>query len=193
MVNSRVVRGINLRKTGITKLNCTGCILGKGHRAPIPKTSSSRMTRLLEVVHSDVNGPVEVPYLGVSRYFVTIIDDYSKWTTFYTMKQKSETFQCFKRYHKFAVKHTGTNLASINTTNCAGKSAEKLKTLRSDNGGEYLSNKFKYYLDDHVIQHQLTVSYTSPKEWCWRTHESSPVRLRQIHAPDSTTRQNVLG
>ena len=39
-------------------------------------------------------------------------------------------------------------------------SPEKLKTIRTDNGGEYTSRAFQQYLDDHGISHQLTVSYT---------------------------------
>ncbi len=40
----------------------------------------------MELVHSDVNGPIETPYLGGSRYFATFIDDFSRWISFYTMK-----------------------------------------------------------------------------------------------------------
>ncbi len=32
--------------------------------------------------------------------------------------------------------------------------------MRTDNGGEYLSNKFRAYLSEHGIHHQLTVAYT---------------------------------
>ena len=92
MVISRVVRGINLRNTAITKLNSTVCMLGKVFRTPIPNTSS-KTTRLLKLVHSHVNGPSEVPYLRISRYFVIFTDDYSRLTNFYTMKQKSEPFE----------------------------------------------------------------------------------------------------
>ncbi len=53
-------------------------------------TGTSRSTAVLDLVHSDVLGPANVPSLGGSRYFITFIDDYSKWTTVYTMRNKSE-------------------------------------------------------------------------------------------------------
>ena len=139
MVNSQAVIGISLRKAVKTKLKCTGCMLGKGHRAPIPRTTSSKTTRFLELVQSDVDGPIEVLSLGGPRYFATFINDYyvdqerrwsglfgntidfmdrlERWKTLYTMKQKSEALECFKKYRRFAEKHTWAKLASINTTN----------------------------------------------------------------------------
>eukprot|EP00171_Calliarthron_tuberculosum_P021440 IDg21440t1 len=60
------------------------------------------------------------------------------------MRNKSETFKYFKIFQKHAEAHTGRNL----------------KLLRTENGGEYLSNDFRAYLADHGIKHQLTVVYT---------------------------------
>ena len=95
MVKSKNVRGLNIDHTGNNELTCTGCILGKSHRTAIPKQSNNRASKLLELVHSDVNGPIEVASLGGSRYFVTFIDDFSRWTSSYPMKAKSQTFECF--------------------------------------------------------------------------------------------------
>ena len=41
-----------------------GCIMGKQHRSPYPKSSSANATEVLEIVHSDVCGPMNVPSLG---------------------------------------------------------------------------------------------------------------------------------
>lgn len=49
------------------------------------------------------------------------------------------------------------NLSLINRTNVPGK---KLKSLRTDNGGEHLSNKFNDYLTVNSIKHQFTIAYT---------------------------------
>ena len=160
MSSKNVVQGLNL-STEKPKLNtCKGCIMGKAHRSQIPKSSSNKSTRLLELVHSDVNGPIETPSLGGSIYFVTFIDDYSRWTVLYTMKRKSDTFECFKKYHAYAERHTGSKIASINVARRVEKTKEQLKALRTDNGGEYISLKFKEYLESHGIQHQLTVAHT---------------------------------
>jgi len=114
----------------------------------------------LELVHSDVCGPLETPSLGGSRYFVTFIDDFSKWTFVYTMKKKSDTFTCFKKFHKLAERHAGSKIRKINVINRSNLPPEQLKTLRTDNGGEYLSNEFKNYLEGNGIKHELTIAYT---------------------------------
>ena len=160
MAKSDAVKGLKIKDSNETPKTCTGCLTGKAHRLSIPKQSSSRTSQLLELVHSDVNGPIEVPSIGGSRYFVTFIDDFSRCTSLYTMKNKSDTLNCFKAFHAYAEKHTGARLKNFNVIHRSRKSAEELKALRSDNVGEYISNEFKSYLQQHGIQHQLTVAYT---------------------------------
>ena len=94
MANSTWVQVLQIRGSK-NRVTCPGCKLGKAHRSAIPKKSLNRSTRLLELVDSDVNGPIRVPSLGASRYFVAFIDDFSRWTSLYSMKVKSETFSCF--------------------------------------------------------------------------------------------------
>ena len=142
---------------------CDDCIIGKGHRHPFPKASSSRTSKLLELVHSDVNGPLEIPSLGGSRYFILFIDDYSKWTVVYTMKKKSESIKCFEKYHKLAETHTGKKIVTVNTVHRSNQPKEKIMALRTDNGGQYVSNAFKAYLQQHGIQHQTTITLLQTK------------------------------
>ena len=97
MAKSNAVKGLDINSSTTKNMTCTGCVLGKGHRQAIPQKANSRSTKLLELVHSDVNGTVEVPFFGGSRYFVTFIDNYSRWTALYTIKKKSEVFDCFKK------------------------------------------------------------------------------------------------
>ena len=163
MANHGVVDGVRISHANSP--TCTGCILGKGHRSPIPKSSPSRASRVLELVHSDVMGPLEVSSVSGSRYLITFIDDYSNWTAEYYMCKKSEALDCLMRYKSSAERHTNQILAKLhvheyrNGTNCEGDEI-KLKILRSGNGGEYLSNKFKQYLQGNGIKHELTVAYT---------------------------------
>ena len=163
MVDRGVVKGVKLTSTKLKP--CTGCILGKGHRAEIPKVSETSTTNLLELVHSDVVGPVEVSSTGGSRYFITFIDDYSKWIVAYAMRNKSDALECFKHYRKHAEVHTNRSLRMLQVHESAPETTEnnddiQLKILRSDNGGEYFSNSFKSYLKEHGIEHQHTVAYT---------------------------------
>lgn len=160
MSKNDIVTGIDLTNSGFTFNTCDGCIMGKGHRTPIPRRSKSSTTRLLELIHSDVNSPMEVASIGGSRYFVSFVDDYSKWTVVYSMKAKSQTFEIFKKFHTYAEKHTGAKVKSISMGQNSSDIAEKIKKLRTDNGGEYISTEFKQYLEKHGIQHQLTIQYT---------------------------------
>ncbi len=57
MSKSQAIRGLEINEAKQNENPCTGCVLGKAHRANIPKKSQSRATRLLELVHSDVNSP----------------------------------------------------------------------------------------------------------------------------------------
>ncbi|MCO5610442.1 hypothetical protein L7F22_064680 [Adiantum nelumboides] len=57
---------------------CEGCVLGKMHKFAFSQDGSVRATRKLQLVHSDVCGPVRTPSVGNSLYFVTFIDDFSR-------------------------------------------------------------------------------------------------------------------
>eukprot|EP00253_Pinus_taeda_P014808 PITA_14808 len=72
---------------------CEGCILGKQHKESFPAGKSIRAKAPLEIVHSDVCGPMQVPSLGGNRYVLTFIDDYTRKTWVYMLKQKSEVFE----------------------------------------------------------------------------------------------------
>ena len=85
--------------------------------------------------------------LGGAKYFVTFIDDYSRCCAVYFIKHKSEVFQKFKEFEAAAVNSTGNRIA----------------TLRSDNGGEYVSSEFEQYLLHRGIKHELSVPY-SPEQ-----------------------------
>ena len=111
MAKSNKMRGLDICGTDENDLNCSECVLGKGRRSSIPKNSRTRASKLLELVHSEVNGPLETPSLGGSRYLVTFIDDFSRWTTLYTMNSNSETSACFKLYYASAERHTGSKIS----------------------------------------------------------------------------------
>ena len=164
LANQGIVNGLELRSDSMID-KCSGCILGKSHRSIIPKTRTSRSTKHLELIHTDVLGPIEVASIGGSRYVITFIDDYSHWTAAYTMKSKSEALSRFKEFKAMAEKHTSTKVKMLKVFETKHTESEtsdplKLKALRSDNGGEYLSNEFKDFLLMHGIKHELTVAYT---------------------------------
>ena len=59
-------------------------------------TKGTRAKELLQVVHSDVCGPLNVQKRGEYEYFVSFIDDYSRYDYIYLMRRKSEAFEKFK-------------------------------------------------------------------------------------------------
>ena len=54
---------------------CEGCQLGKQHRLPFPSSATWRASEKLQLVHSDVCGPMKTVSLNGSKYFILFIDD----------------------------------------------------------------------------------------------------------------------
>lgn len=94
------------------EFSCESCIFGKHHTLPHIPTGSTKASHLLELIHSDICGPMSTPSLGGALYFLTFIDDWSKHTTTYYLKHESEALQCFINYFHFAECQTGYKLHS---------------------------------------------------------------------------------
>jgi hypothetical protein len=73
---------------------CKGCALGKNIRKPFP-SSNNRSKEILDLIHSNVCGPMLVKSLGGSLYYVIFIDDYSRKTWLYLLETKDEVFNKF--------------------------------------------------------------------------------------------------
>ena len=145
-VESESVQGIDIKK--MTELSfCEGCLAGKMCRKPFPAVGEIRSTRRLQLVHSDVCGPMHTPSIGGAKYFVTFIDDYTRCCAVYFMKHKSEVFDKFIEFE-----------ASVTNDVC-----KAIGTLRTGNGGEYLSTELQNYLKEKGIRHELTVPH-SPQQ-----------------------------
>ena len=104
------------------------------------KTKGYRAKDVLNLRHTDLCGPMSTSARGGYEYFITFIDDYSRYGYIYLMCHKSEVFDKFKEY-------------KVEVENHRGKS---IKSLRSDRGGEYLLSEFRQYLEDHGITSQLS-------------------------------------
>ncbi|UYV74507.1 hypothetical protein LAZ67_11003722 [Cordylochernes scorpioides] len=127
--------------------SCETCIRGKQTRLPFPEVSLTKSTEPLQLIHSDICGPMRTKSYGGALYFATFIDDFSRMIFTFVMKRKNEVFKGFKVFKRFAEKQTG----------------KKIKAIRSDNAAEYLSSDFKEYLLEEGIRHQLSVEY-SPQQ-----------------------------
>ena len=142
LAKGNMVKGMNNFQEDEIKSVCESCIMGKQHRTPYPKNDPHRAEKSFEIVHSDVCGPMEIPSLGKSLYFVTFIDDLSRYTQVYFIKQKNQVLEKFKEF-----------------VNYAENSGKKVNILRTDNGGEYCSKEFNSYLKEKGITHQTTVPH----------------------------------
>ncbi|KAM1753555.1 hypothetical protein ACFX12_006125 [Malus domestica] len=120
-----------------------GCQYGKAHQLPYEE-SKFKEKEPLELVHSDVFGPVKQPSIGGMRYMVTFIDDFSRYVWVFFMKDKSDTFSKFKEFRESA----------------EGEVGKKIRCLHTDNGGEYSSSEFSQYLRGCRIRHQYTCANT---------------------------------
>ncbi|KAL7284388.1 hypothetical protein ACG7TL_001678, partial [Trametes sanguinea] len=117
---------------------CEGCAYGKSHRLPFPP-SEKRATEPLELVHTDLDGPMRTALVGSGYlYFASFIDDFSGLGIAYYLKRKSDAMKAFDSFKAWAETQTG----------------KKIKRVRSDRGGEYLSNEFTQHLLDLGIEHQ---------------------------------------
>lgn len=125
---------------------CTNCLLGKSHRQAFPKLRSTFSTQPLELIHSDLCGPMPTATRTNCTYIITFIDDYSRKTWIYFLSTKSQTLTYFAQFKQL-----------VETPE------RKIQKLRSDRGGEYLSNDFQSFCHKHGIHHQLTSGY-SPQQ-----------------------------
>ena len=140
-----MVNGMNIEiADGVDRKSCDGCALGKQHRQPFPKKSEHKTCRPLELIHTDVCGPMSIPSVGGSRFFVTFIDDYSRYTYVYAIKHKSEVFERFTEF----------------VEQVENLSVYRVKSLRSDNGTEYSSQAFAEYCEIKGIKREYTIPYT---------------------------------
>ena len=126
------------------EISCETCALCKITAKPFHTYSGVQSHEVLELVHTDLCGPMNVKTLAGSRYFITFVDDYSRYVCIYFLKDKSDVFEAFSKYVTMAERQTG----------------KKLKILRSDNGTEYVNKKFKDYCSRNGVIHQTTMVYT---------------------------------
>jgi transposase InsO family protein len=121
---------------------CKGCALGKNVKGSFP-SSDNRSKEILELIHSDVCGPMTVASLNGYLYYVLFIDDHSRKTWIYFLKNKDGVLAKFQEF-----KAQVENLTR-----------RKIKVLRSDNGGEYTSKEFISFCIEVGIKRELTVPY----------------------------------
>ena len=87
---------------------CEPCLMGKITKTPFSGTME-RVTDLLEIIHTDVCGPMNIEARGRYHYFLIFTDDLSRYGYIYLMKHKSETFKKFKEFQSEVENHRNKN------------------------------------------------------------------------------------
>ena len=105
---------------------CHGCLVGKHPEKRYEVGKATRDASTLDLIHNDVAGPIPTNSINGCRYFLTFIDDCSRYCWIYFMKQKLEVFKIFKSFKSMIE----------NSFN------KKIKSIRSDGGGEYVKRDF---------------------------------------------------
>lgn len=113
-------------------------------RLPFPKESGTKSTSVLDLIHSDVCGPMQTTTAQGKRYILTFIDDFSKYTTIYLLKEKSEAIEKFKKFYQLTRNQFGFGI----------------KALRSDREGEYTGTEFNKFLHKNGIRIQRSAPDT---------------------------------
>ena len=119
------------------------CVLGKHHRLSF-SFNVHRASRALEYIHSDLWGLVSNPTSGGNRYFLSMIDDYSRRVWVILLKDKSKTFKSFKNWK----------------TQIENQTDKKIKYLRTDNGLEFCNADFDNLCKEYGVTRHKIVPYT---------------------------------
>ena len=133
---------------------CESCIMGKQHKKSIPKGVSWRASVFLELIHTDICGPMNTPSLGSQRYFLIFIDDFSRMTWVYFLKEKSEAFATFKKFKALVEKQKGCSINTfavieeVSTQVENLKNIAKMKAFRSNLQQSILLNKMVYLKEE---------------------------------------------
>ena len=115
---------------------------GKATRLPFCK--AKRATLPLQLIHSNICGPMNVRARHGAHYFITSIDDFTRYDYVYLISHKSKALKCFKRYSRLVENQLNVNI----------------KALWTNKGREYLYDLFKNYCEDKGITRQLTIPST---------------------------------
>lgn len=149
--------GIKVSDCGL-RLVCECCLEGKAARAPFPCVAERKSSRILDIVHTDICGPMKTATPSGNRYVMHLIDDYSHFTVTYLLKHKSEAAQNIIDF--------------VNRTE--NLFDRKPSVIRSDGGGEFDNKTLRNFYRANGIKPQFTTPYT-PKS------NGVAERKKQVH------------
>ncbi|KAI5353001.1 hypothetical protein L3X38_005893 [Prunus dulcis] len=119
---------------------CHHCLEGKLAKLPF-HYPTVKSVKPLEVIHNDVWGPSPTISVEGFKYYVSFVDECTRFTWLFPMINKAEVYSISVYFHAYLVTQFSASL----------------KVFQSDGGGEYLSHKFQHYLLARATQSPLLV------------------------------------
>ncbi|TLX69460.1 transposase family protein, partial [Labilibacter sediminis] len=120
------------------------CGHGKIHRTGHHSTIMTRIVAPLELLHIDLCGPSSVESMSGKKYILVIVDEFSRFTWVYFLRQKSETTATLIKFIKYIENHL----------------KKPVRKIRSDNGTEFKNKELDGYLEERGIEHNFSAPYT---------------------------------
>jgi hypothetical protein len=148
LVNNGVLKTLDFTNLG----TCVNCI--KGKQTTKTTKGTKRSSEIFEIIHTDICGPFPTPYLNGQRYFISFIDDHTRFMYLYLLNDKVVALNAFKTY-KVEVENQ--------------KEKKKIKIVRSGRGEEYygrytekgqMISPFAKFFEDEGIVAQYTMPST---------------------------------
>jgi hypothetical protein len=151
-----------------TNTLCKHCQHGKQTKTKF-KSKEYSTRRPLEILHTDLVGPTTTKGLKSEKYFMLLVDEYTRMTAFFFIKNKSKSFENFKIYKEMVENDMDS----------------RIKFLRYDNGGEFTSKEFMDYFSSHRIKRKLFVARTSQQNGVVERKNMTVQEMAQIMLMDS--------
>src|SRR5664279_2615405 len=116
---------------------CDACLAGKQRRAPFAQQAKFRAKDRLELVHGDLCGPINPATPSGKKYFLLLVDDLTRYMWLSLLASNDEAAAAIIRLQ----------------TGAEAESSSKLRTLRTDRGGEFTSGSFTSYCAELGVDH----------------------------------------
>ncbi|GAA0142754.1 hypothetical protein LIER_03582 [Lithospermum erythrorhizon] len=136
LIAKEAVRG--LPHLVVKETSCRECQVGKQTKVSDPLLQYVVTTRVLELLHMDLMGPIQVESIGGNKYVYVCVDDFSRYTWVEFIREKLDTFDVFKQLALQVEREKGVNIISI----------------RSDHRKEFENSRFHEFCTEKGIKHE---------------------------------------
>jgi hypothetical protein len=135
---------------GHSKFPCDACQLGKQSKFPFPN-DNNRSSSMFSIVHVDIWGPLNVECIHNHRYFLNIVDDFSRHTWIHLMKHKSETKHLIEKFLRYVQNQFDTSVKCIRSNNGV---EFQLHSLYHSNGIVHQTSCVETPEQNSVVEHK---------------------------------------